>query len=68
MEQENIDQYLNQQGAIVTDLAMRISAMERLLIKKNLVSEQEIVEMLKSISDELMIMIKANMEKAASSK
>ena len=44
---ENLNDYLSKNGEIVIDLVMRAAALEKILIKNNLFSEEEIQEEVK---------------------
>jgi len=51
------DKYLHQQGEIITDLTIRITALERLLIKKNIVTQDEFMGALGEVRDEFVKLI-----------
>jgi len=51
------DDFQQKQGEIITDLTIRISALERLLVKKNVMTEEEFMGSLASVRDELMKLI-----------
>ncbi len=55
-------EHLQKQGEIVTDLVMRVAAVERLLIEKNIITEAELAKMLEKLSNELMTLIKQKLE------
>jgi hypothetical protein len=45
------------QGEIITDLTIRISGLERLLIKKNIITDEEFMGALGEIRDEIMKLV-----------
>lgn len=55
-------EHLQKQGEIVTDLVMRVAAVERLLIEKKVITEQELLQALEKLSGELMELIKHRLE------
>jgi hypothetical protein len=61
-------EHLQKQGEIVTDLVMRIAAVERLLIDKKVITEQELVATLEKLSSDLMELIKQRLEEQTGEK
>ena len=58
---ENLNDYLSKNGEIVIDLVMRTAALEKILIRNNLFSEEEIQEEVKKTYGNLADKAKAAM-------
>jgi hypothetical protein len=63
MENENNrDEYLQKQGEIVMDLTIRLTSLERLLIKKNIVTDEELISSINEVQKELMELVSKTLE------
>jgi hypothetical protein len=58
---EDLEQ-IQKQGQIVMDLVMRVAAVERLLIDKKIITEQELGQTLEKLTTELMEQIRQRLE------
>lgn len=58
-----IEKQIEKQGTIVTDALIRVATIERMLIKKNLVTEKELQDELIKVSDEIIELVRKQLEK-----
>lgn len=62
-EEDQTKIQIEKQGEIVTDALIRVAAIERVLIKKNIVTEKELQEELIKVSDEIVELVRQQLEK-----
>lgn len=58
MSESNLEEQLNQTGAIAADVLLRITALERLLVKRGLIEENELLASLSEAGNELFEQLK----------
>jgi hypothetical protein len=65
MNDEIIKELFARQGQVISTLALRITALERILLEKNIITEDEVVEKTIQLSNEFTNKVQDELQKAA---
>ena len=62
-DDQNKDEYLDQQGKIITDLLMRVVALERVLMEKEILTEAELMTKIEDAHGEILTALTEALQK-----